>query len=275
MVTITQAVRPVRLRFEHLSKSYATSTKVGANTAGVLVLKDIQLDVFEGEFLVIVGPSGCGKSTLLDLAAGLADPTGGRIVLDGRTVTKPGPERSVVFQNYALFPWKTVFENIVFALRAAGVPRREQTDRARGVLALVGLEDAAERYPHQLSGGMKPRVAIARSLSVEPEVLLMDEPFGALDAQTREGLQTELRRLWRRNNMTIIFITHDIDEALSLGQRVAIMGRSPGRIVDVVQLPFGPDAAIDEIRTHPEYGELRRYVRAVLSHPDAATRAVA
>ena len=271
----TQAVRPIRLGFEHLSKSYPSTRRAGGNATGNLVLKDIHLDVFEGEFLVIVGPSGCGKSTLLDLAAGLSLPTDGRIVLDGRAVTKPGPERSVVFQNYALLPWKTVFDNIAFALSAAGVPRRAQLERVRRVLALVGLEDAADRYPHQLSGGMKQRVAIARSLSVEPEVLLMDEPFGALDAQTREGLQAELRRLWRRNNMTIIFITHDIDEALSLGQRVAIMGRAPGRIVDVVQLPFQPDAAVDEIRTHPEYGELRRYIRAVLSQPDAVTRAVA
>ncbi|GEM15777.1 ABC transporter ATP-binding protein [Gluconobacter oxydans] len=250
-----------KLRFDHLSKAFASSPRAGGP-----ILGDIEFDIAAGEFVVLVGPSGCGKSTLLDLAAGLTDPTAGRVLLDGRPVTKPGPERSVVFQNYALLPWKTALENIVFALAAAGVARGERHKRARHFLDLVGLEHAAHRYPHQLSGGMNQRVAIARSLSVEPEVLLMDEPFGALDAQTRETLQTELRRLWKRTSATIIFITHDIDEALSLGQKVVVLAAGPGRIVDVVTLPFPADASIDDVRAHPQYGHLRHYVRSLLSH---------
>ncbi|GBR53440.1 nitrate/sulfonate/bicarbonate transporter ATP-binding protein [Neokomagataea thailandica NBRC 106555] len=209
---------------------------------------------------------------MLDLAAGLSSPTEGQVLLDGRSVVGPGPDRAVVFQNYALFPWKTARENIVLALDAAGIERREQKSKADQALSLVGLSHIADRYPHQLSGGMKQRVAIARALSVEPKVLLMDEPFGALDAQSRETLQSELRSLWRRTGMTIMFITHDIDEALLLGQRIAILGASPGRVVDVLDLPFAADSDIDTVRASAEYVSLRHYIRASLAPSHALHR---
>lgn len=251
-----------KLRFDAVTKSFPSSAKEAGST---VVLDGLDLTLESGEFLVVVGPSGSGKSTLLDLAAGLSHPTLGHVLLDGTSVTGPGPDRSVVFQNYALFPWKSARDNIILALAAAGVERREQKERADQALNLVGLGHIAERYPHQLSGGMKQRVAIARALSVEPKVLLMDEPFGALDAQSRETLQIELRALWRRTGMSIMFITHDIDEALLLGQRIAILGVSPGRVVDIVDLPFSAESDSDAIRASVEYASLRHYIRASLA----------
>ena len=250
-----------KLHFEALTKSYSSVR----DDRDVVVLDGIDLDVGRGEFLVVVGPSGSGKSTLLDLAAGLSLPTTGRVLLDGVEIRAPGPQRSVVFQNYALLPWKTAIENIAFALKAAGRPKAGREQAARQFLDLVGLGHAAHYYPHQLSGGMKQRVAIARALSVGPEVLLMDEPFAALDAQSRETLQGELRRVWRRAGTTMVFITHDIDEALLLGQRVVVLGGRPGRVVDEVRLPFSPDDDIDEIRAHPDYASLRHSIRSALS----------
>nr|WP_294915593.1 ABC transporter ATP-binding protein [uncultured Neokomagataea sp.] len=255
-----------KLRFDAITKSFPPSAK---ETCSTIVLDDLNLSLEAGDFLVVVGPSGSGKSTLLDLAAGLSAPTHGKVLLDGSSVSGPGPDRSVVFQNYALFPWKSARDNIILALDAAGIDRREHTAKADQALNLVGLQQSADRYPHQLSGGMKQRVAIARALSVEPKVLLMDEPFGALDAQSRETLQIELRSLWQRTGMTIMFITHDIDEALLLGQRIAILGTSPGRVVDILDLPFAADSNIDTIRASADYAALRQYIRASLTPRNA------
>jgi NitT/TauT family transport system ATP-binding protein len=206
----------------------------------VLAVEDVSLAVEAGEFLVIVGPSGCGKSTILNLLAGLEMPTGGRVEMDGRRIEGPAAERGMVFQDYALFPWKTVFENIEFGLRYG--PRRrsvgagERQDRVRHYIDLVNLQGSAQKYPHELSGGMRQRCAIARLLANEPEVLLMDEPFAALDAQTRIILQEELLRIWgevrpQTERKTVVFITHSIDEAVFLADRVVVMSSHPGRII--------------------------------------------
>ncbi|MXV44691.1 ATP-binding cassette domain-containing protein [Saccharibacter sp. 17.LH.SD] len=250
-----------KLCLRQLSKSFPRSN---APTETVEVLRGLNLDIQAGEFVVIVGPSGCGKSTLLDLLAGLETPSHGNIFLDGNPAGPPGKQRSVVFQNYALLPWKTAFENVSFALKTAPLTQKEKREKTLNALSLVGLSHATDRYPHHLSGGMKQRVAIARSLVVEPDVLLMDEPFAALDAQTREILQEEVRALWQRNHTTIIFITHDIDEALILGQRVIIMNAHPGTIQSDITLPFQSCLRTEEIRNSPEYARLRTTIRTSL-----------
>jgi NitT/TauT family transport system ATP-binding protein len=234
-------------------------------------LSDISLDIAAGEFLALVGPSGCGKSTLLDLIAGLTAPTSGELSVGGRPVTGPGLDRGVVFQQYALFPWRTAQANIEFGLEVKGVPRRRRAERAREMLALVGLTAFADRYPHELSGGMRQRVAIARSLAYEPEVLLMDEPYAALDAQTREVLQEDLLAIWRRTGTTVLFITHSIEEAVYLGQRVAVMTARPGRIKRIVDIDL-PAAGSGDPRSAPEFVRHRREIWELLH--DEVRRAV-
>lgn len=248
-------------------------------------LDGIDLEIESGEFLVVVGPSGCGKSTLLDLLGGLSTPTAGRILLDGKPVTGPGLDRGIVFQQYALLPWRTALGNVEFGLEATGVPRRERKSRAREFLDLVGLSGFEDRHPHQLSGGMRQRVAIARSLAYDPDVLLMDEPFAALDAQTRESLQDELRRIWQRTGKTVVFITHGIEEAVYLGQKVAVMTSRPGRIKEIVPVAFGarPGASTgaatsastaagpqgEELRSSPEFARYRHDIWTLL-HDEVA-----
>ena len=225
----------------------------------------VTLDVEEGEFLTLVGPSGSGKSTLLDLLAGLARPTSGEVLVNGRTVTGPGPDRAVVFQQYALFPWRTASQNVQIGLEGTGVGRKERIERAHRYLDLVGLAGFEDRYPHELSGGMKQRVAIARSLAYEPDILLMDEPFAALDAQTREQLQSELLSLWRTTGKTIVFITHGIEEAVFLGQRVAVLSSRPGRLKAVVDVDLPPhDDADGDVRSTPAFGSYRHQVWTLL-----------
>jgi NitT/TauT family transport system ATP-binding protein len=232
-------------------------------------LEGIDLKIAAGEFLVVVGPSGCGKSTLLDLLGGLTRPSTGRILLDGRPVTGPGLDRGIVFQQYALLPWRTALGNVEFGLEATGVPRRERTGRAREYLDLVGLTGFEDRHPHELSGGMRQRVAIARSLAYDPEVLLMDEPFAALDAQTRESLQDELRRIWERTGKTVVFITHGIEEAVYLGQRVAVLTSRPGRIKEVVPVSFGSRDTTGDLRSSTEFARYRREIWDLL-HDEVA-----
>ncbi|WP_104106136.1 ABC transporter ATP-binding protein [Nocardioides sp. 616] len=231
-----------------------------------VALEGLDLTVEPGELVTIVGPSGCGKSTVLDLVSGLTRPSSGQVVVDGKVVTEPGLDRGVVFQQYTLLPWRTALGNVEFALEAkGGLSRAERTRVAREFLDLVGLPDFENRYPHELSGGMKQRVAIARSLSYQPEVLLMDEPFGALDAQTRERLQEELVQIWKRTGTTIVFITHDIDEAVFLGQRVAVMSARPGRIREVITIDLDRDAPDDvDIRSTPEFAHYRHEIWTLL-----------
>ncbi|NLU65858.1 ABC transporter ATP-binding protein [Streptomyces sp. HNM0574] len=242
----------------------------GRKPSRVTALTDIDLDIPAGEFTVVVGPSGCGKSTLLDLLGGLSTPTSGRILLDGRPVTGPGLDRGIVFQQYALLPWRTALGNVEFGLEATGVPRAERTERAMDVLELVGLSGFEDRHPHELSGGMRQRVAIARSLAYDPEVLLMDEPFAALDAQTRESLQEELLRIWERTGKTVVFITHGIDEAVLLGQRVAVLTSRPGRLKDVVTVGLGSRTDGGDVRSSAEFARQRHRVWELL-HDEIAT----
>jgi NitT/TauT family transport system ATP-binding protein len=230
-----------------------------------VALERVDLEVGAGEFITLVGPSGCGKSTVLDLISGLTKPTSGTISVDGRPISGPGLDRSVVFQQYTLLPWRTARGNVEFALEAAGVPKSQRSRRATDYLELVGLGEFANRYPHELSGGMKQRVAIARSLSYEPGVLLMDEPFGALDAQTRERLQEELLQIWRRTGTTVVFITHDIEEAVFLGQRVAVMSSRPGRIKEVIDIELDHEATGEQdVRATTAFSSYRHRIWSLL-----------
>ncbi|OXM63436.1 ABC transporter ATP-binding protein [Amycolatopsis vastitatis] len=241
-------------------------------------LDDVSLDIADGTFLSLVGPSGSGKSTLLDLLGGLATPTSGEVLIDGEPVRGPGLDRGVVFQQYALFPWRTARANVEFGLEGGSLGKRQRAERAREYLALVGLSGFEDRYPHELSGGMKQRVAIARSLVYDPAVLLMDEPFAALDAQTREQLQEELLRIWRRTGKTIVFITHGIDEAVYLGQRVAVLTSRPGRLKAVVDVDLGDRDG--DVRSGAAFGRQRHRlwellhdeVRKAAEHERSAVR---
>ena len=254
----------VKIGFQKVRKEFVVRGEGGGLSDRFTALEDITLDVRPGEFLALVGPSGCGKSTLLDLLGGLTAPTSGRILLDGRPIEGPARDRGIVFQQYALFPWRTAAQNVEFGLDIAGLKAKQRREIARHYLDLVGLTAFADRYPHELSGGMKQRVAIARSLAYDPEVLLMDEPFAALDAQTRETLQGELLRIWRATGKTIIFITHGIDEAVVLGQRVAVMTSRPGRIKHVVEIPEALRNETEDVRSLPEFGPVRHEVWSLL-----------
>ncbi|WP_329495014.1 ABC transporter ATP-binding protein [Kitasatospora herbaricolor] len=253
------------ISFRQVTKTFPVRGRAGdRRPVGFTALDSIELDVAKGEFLAVVGPSGCGKSTLLDLLGGLTAPTSGEILLDGRPVTGPGVDRSIVFQQYALLPWRTAQGNVEFGLEATGVPRRQRAPRAREYLDLVGLTGFEDRHPHELSGGMKQRVAIARSLAYDPAVLLMDEPFAALDAQTRESLQDELLRIWQRTGKTVVFITHGIEEAVYLGGRVAVLTSRPGRVKEVVPIDLGERAAGQDLRSSPEFARYRHQIWSLL-----------
>jgi NitT/TauT family transport system ATP-binding protein len=217
----------------------------------------VNLSIEKGEFLVILGPSGCGKSTLLDIFAGLSIPDEGSVSIDGNVIKGPGLDRGVVFQQYALLPWRTALDNVTFALEAdKDKETREQI--AKNYLSLVGLSGFEDRYPYELSGGMKQRVAIARALAIEPEVLLMDEPFAAVDAQTREILQTDLLRITEDTHKTVIFITHSIEEAIFLADRVAVMTSRPGVIKTIVDVPISKERRFtDDIKSTPEFAKIR------------------
>ncbi|MBT2394874.1 ABC transporter ATP-binding protein [Streptomyces sp. ISL-100] len=258
-----------RVRKDFSLKGRARRAGVARRATEVTALDGIDLEIAAGEFVVVVGPSGCGKSTLLDLLGGLTRPTGGRILLDGVPITGPGLDRGIVFQQYALLPWRTARGNVEFGLEATGVPRRERAERAGEFLDLVGLTGFEDRHPHELSGGMRQRVAIARSLAYDPEVLLMDEPFAALDAQTRESMQDELLRIRQRTKKTVVFITHGIDEAVCLGQRVAVMTSRPGRIKQVVPISFDARTATDDLRSSPEFARYRHQIWSLL-HDEVA-----
>ncbi|MEW6639544.1 MAG: ABC transporter ATP-binding protein [Pseudomonadota bacterium] len=253
-----------KIRFAQVRKEFEVRGDGGGPPRRFTALEDVTLDVRPGEFLALVGPSGCGKSTLLDLLGGLTTPSSGQILLDGQPIAGPARDRGIVFQQYALFPWRTAIQNVEFGLEVAGVGAVERRARAQHYLELVNLAAFANRYPHELSGGMKQRVAIARSLAYDPEVLLMDEPFAALDAQTREQLQAELLRIWRATGKTIVFITHGIDEAVVLGQRVAVMTARPGRIKQIVDVPEALRSDSEDVRALPLFGEVRHQVWTLL-----------
>jgi len=221
----------------------------------VLDLEDVSLQVRPREFLALLGPSGCGKSTLLYLIGGFLPTETGSILLDGAPIGGPGPDRGIVFQHFALFPWKTVRANVRYGLEKTGIPREEREKRAQSFIDLVGLTGFEDSYPSQLSGGMKQRTAIARTLAIDPKILLMDEPFGALDAQTRHLMQGELLAIWRRSPKTVIFVTHDVQEAVYLADRVAVMTARPGRIKTIV------DIALD--KTDPGIAKSKAFIDTV------------
>lgn len=224
----------------------------------LVVLDNFNLQVHEGEFLSILGPSGCGKSTFLNILAGLDKHDSGDILIDGQSVKGQSFDRGLVFQGYALLPWRTVLENLEIGLEIRNIGKKERKDIARHYLALVGLSAFANQYPHQLSGGMRQRVAIARVLAYQPNLLLMDEPFAALDAQTRETLQIELIKIWEADKKTIVFITHSIDEAILLSDRVAIMTARPGNIKEIIEVSL-PRPRTEDIRNSVEFARIRQY----------------
>ena len=207
-----------------------------SGTGTVEALRDINLDVFDKEFMCFIGPSGCGKTTLLRIIAGLDQPTSGEVLLDGKVIKSPDPERGMVFQEYSLFPWRTIIDNVAFGLEIKGVPKKERYEIARKYLKMVGLEAFEQSYSYELSGGMRQRVAIVRALANDPKVLLMDEPFGSVDAQTRNLLQGELLRIWGEERKTVLFITHSIDEAVYLADRVVVLSARPGQIREILEI---------------------------------------
>jgi NitT/TauT family transport system ATP-binding protein len=237
----------------------------------VTALDRISLDVAEEEFSVIVGPSGCGKSSLLRLVAGLIEPSAGMISLDGKVVTRPGRDRGMVFQSYTLFPWLTVQDNVEFGLKLGGMALAERKRIAKRYIEQVGLNGFEKSYPKQLSGGMMQRVALARALANDPEILLMDEPFGALDSQTRSLMQELLLNIWEQSHKTVLFITHDIDEAILLGDRVHVMTARPGRIKEVVEIDIARPRNVD-VLTSIEFIAIKRRIMALIH--DEAVRAM-
>ncbi|GAB3473701.1 ABC transporter ATP-binding protein [Nocardiopsis coralliicola] len=252
-----------KIEFRRASKAFPLKDSF------VSALDGVSLSIADREFVTVVGPSGCGKSTLLNLAAGLDEPTSGDVLVDGRPVAGPGPERGVIFQQYALFPWLTVRRNVEFGLRIAGVGAEERRRRAERTIDLVGLTEFADALPKTLSGGMKQRCAIARAYAADPQVLLMDEPFGALDALTRVHLQDQLLDTWTREQRTVLFITHDVDEAVYLARRVVVMAARPGRIHRVIDVDL-PYPRTEEVRLSPEFGAIRNRVWHSVYHQESA-----
>lgn len=221
------------------------------------VIEDFNMDILEQEFITIVGASGCGKSTLLNIIAGLLPPSQGKVLLEGNEITAPGPDRTMVFQDDAVFPWYTVRQNVEYGLRIQKMNPAKMKTLVDHLLNLVGLKDAEDLFPRQLSGGMRKRVDVARAVATNPEVLLMDEPFAALDVLTKGNLQTEFLNIWTNNPLTVVFVTHDLEEALYMSDRVVVMSREPGKVKRVVEVPFSrPRDPV--LKTYPEFQELRR-----------------
>lgn len=245
-----------KISFEFVEKTFPARNGKPPFTA----VSDVNLKVREGEFLTVVGPSGCGKSTLLDMLGGLTKPTKGRILINEQEITGPGLDRAIVFQQYALYPWRTALQNVAFGLEAKGISKKERLQQAKYYMDLVGLQQFYDHYPNELSGGMKQRVAIARSLAYDPDVLLMDEPFAALDAQTRENLQEELVRIWQKTGKTIVFITHGIDEAVYLGQRIAVLSANPGKVKTIIDNDTKHRLQDADFRSSSEFSSIRHQV---------------
>ena len=238
-------------------------SRVFESEAGTVeALRNINLNVPDREFVCFIGPSGCGKTTLLRIIAGLDQPTSGEVLLDGRVIRSPDPRQGMVFQEYSLFPWRTIIRNITFGLEIKGVPKDERYEIARKYLRMVGLQEFERSYPYELSGGMRQRVAIARALANDPEVLLMDEPFGSVDAQTRNVLQGELLRIWGEARKTVLFITHSIDEAVYLADRVVVLTARPGQIREIVSV----DLDRPRVRTSIEANVVRERLLGLLVH---------
>ncbi|NEP76476.1 MAG: ABC transporter ATP-binding protein [Okeania sp. SIO2G5] len=263
--SITEFSESAQLSIRHVTKVFPGKkglfNRITRKTSrDFLAVEDISLDIEPNTFVTIIGPSGCGKSTLLNMVAGLSDATEGELLLNERPITGPGPDRGMVFQTYALMPWMTVEDNIRFAVETVHpkMPLKQQKRIVKEHIQLVGLEGAEKKHPHELSGGMRQRVGIARALAIDPQILLMDEPFGALDALTRGFLQEEVERIWEQKRKTVIMITHSIEEALLLSDRIVMMTRGPAaRIDEVLEVPFPRPRNREEIEQHPAYHELK------------------
>ena len=253
------------IAIERLSKSFET-----ARRSSHLALTDISLDVADGEFVSILGPSGCGKSTLLYIVGGFVQPTQGTVAVDGKPVTGPGPDRGPVFQEFALFPWKTVLGNVMYGPLERGMARSKAEEKARMLIALVHLTGYENFYPKELSGGMKQRVAIARTLAYGPSILLMDEPFGALDAHTRTGLQRELLEIWERDRKTVLFVTHSVEEAVFLSDRVVVLTRSPGRIKETIKIDLPRPRRRTDLLVDHRYQTLVIDIERLMDMPEQA-----
>ena len=254
-MTVNEA--PVKVQIKNVVKVF------NGRNGEMVALNGVSLDIHENEFVCVVGPSGCGKSTLLNIIAGLLEPTSGEVYCDGKLVEGTGTDRGVVFQQYALFPWLTVKKNVRFALEMRGIKGKEADELAMKYLEKVDLVKFADHYPKELSGGMKQRVAIARAYAAEPQVLLMDEPFGALDAQARTQLQSELLETWERDRKTCFFITHDVDEAIILAQKVIVMSARPGRIKEIIDIDI-PYPRGQETKMSPRFLELKNHIWSIV-----------
>ena len=246
------------VQIERVSKSFRKTVK--EQTTEVKALADVSLSVRANEFISIIGPSGCGKTTLLKIIDGLIPYDSGQILIGGKLVSAPGPDRAVVFQSFALLPWRTVLANVEFSLELRQIPKENRAKTARDYLARVGLAEFENHYPHELSGGMQQRAGLARALAVNPSILLMDEPFGAVDAQTRQLLQEELLQLWQRERKTVIFVTHSMDEAVYLSDRVVVMTPRPGRVAEILDVPLSRPRVSEEVRRDPGFVELTNYI---------------
>jgi len=256
--------RPVILEVKGLQKDF--ESQHGRITA----LNDINFKTYKREFVCVIGPSGCGKSTLIRILAGLETKTSGHVLLDGKEVTGPGPDRGMVFQGYTLFPWLTVKRNVMFGMELAGKAKSVAESEARQWIDLVGLSKFENSYPHQLSGGMKQRVAIARALANQPRILLMDEPFGALDAQTRTRMQSYLMEIWKNIDITILFITHDLDEAVYLADRILVLKAHPGEVQELIEVPVPQPRSPDQLLS-PEFLATKKRLEELIHPPTEET----
>lgn len=239
---------------KNIGKTFDIKDPKSKNRLEFTALEDVSFEIKKSEFVAIIGPSGCGKSTLLDILAGLSAQSEGQVVIDGKEVNGTDLQRGIVMQGYALFPWRTVRRNVEYGLEIRGVSKAERQEISRKYIELVNLKGFENRYPHELSGGMKQRVAIARALAYDPEILLMDEPFGALDAQTRENLQEELIKIWNETKKTIIFVTHSIDEAVYLADRIVVLSANPGTVKEIVEVEI--DRSVKGIRQSPQFNKI-------------------
>ena len=246
------------VEIQEVSKSFHKTVR--ENTTEIRALSDVSLSVRENEFVSIIGPSGCGKTTLLKMIDGLIPYDSGRIVINGKPVTAPGPDRAVVFQSFALLPWRTVLANVEFSLELRQMSKEKRAKTARDYLQRVGLAEFENHYPHELSGGMQQRAGLARALAVNPAILLMDEPFGAVDAQTRQLLQEELLELWQRERKTVIFVTHSMDEAVYLSDRVVVMTPRPGKVAEILDVPLPRPRVSEQVRRHAKFVDLTNYI---------------
>jgi NitT/TauT family transport system ATP-binding protein len=252
------------LVFNRVSKYFGVRKSEQADKGIMVALQDVSARIFPGEFVTLLGPSGCGKTTLLRMTAGLLKPDEGMISIGNVPVTAPRKDACMVFQNFGLLPWRTVLGNIEFPLEIDGVSKKKRVELARHFINIVGLSSFEDHYPHELSGGMQQRVGIARAMMREPILILMDEPFGALDAQTREQLQEDFLKIWKRTGMTVLFVTHSIDEALHLSDRIFVLSARPGRLSSIIESPLAPYRMTEDLWMRPEFPEYRVKLRRLL-----------